>query len=252
MSLGIIIQARTGSTRLPGKMIQEFHNGLSLLEVILIPIKEISEKLDLPFIVATSDDSKDDDLAKLVSENGVKLFRGSENDVLKRFIGAAELYDLDKIIRICGDNPFIQISELERLIENFGNSTVDYMSFKVDGDPSILTHFGFWTEGVSIEALRKVFRQTSEVFYHEHVTNFIYNNPDSYKIEWLPTDEIFEGRKDIRLTIDTIEDFEISKFIYQTLSQNNLEISILGLFKYLDSNAEILNRMKQSIKRNKK
>ena len=252
MSLGIIIQARTGSTRLPGKMIKEFHNGYSLLEVIIEPIKKLAEKLHVPFIVATTDHAKDDELANLVLKNDVKIFRGSENDVLKRFIDAAELFGINRIVRICGDNPFIQIPEIERLIENFNHSTLDYLSFKVNEKPSILTHFGFWSEAVSLKALKNVFSQTSDMFYHEHVTNFIYGNPTDFKVEWLSTDSILDGRNDIRLTIDTIDDFETASGIYESLAQNNSEISIVRLFKYLDSNAEILDKMKNSIIENQK
>ena len=99
--LGIIIQARTGSTRLPSKMILPFYGNDGILSILLSRLTQC--KLADSIIVATTSSSPDDAICDLVREHRVKCFRGDENDVLDRFIQAARYYGISKIIRICAD-----------------------------------------------------------------------------------------------------------------------------------------------------
>ena len=105
--LGIIIQARTGSTRLPSKMILPFYGNDGILSILLSRLTLC--KLADSIIVETSSLSPDDAICYLVREHRVKCFRGDENEVLDRFIQAARYYGISKIIRFCADNPFLDI-----------------------------------------------------------------------------------------------------------------------------------------------
>ena len=149
--LGIIIQARTGSTRLPSKMILPFYGNDGILSILLSRLTQC--KLADSIIVATTSSSPDDAICDLVREHRVKCFRGDENDVLDRFIQAARYYGISKIIRICADNPFLDIESLDSLILASENIDADYVSFCTSNHtPTIKTHFGFWAEYVTLAA----------------------------------------------------------------------------------------------------
>ncbi len=250
MNIGIIIQARMGSTRLPGKILKDFYGDKTLLEVLLDNLRKIPE---VKIIVATSTSDSDDKLESFLNEKGENVFRGSESDVLERFINAAETFHLDGIVRICSDNPFLDSSGIQALIDKAETSDADYIGFQINGKPSILTHFGFWGEFVRLSALKKVYNSTDKGSpAHEHVTYHIYTHPGEYKCEWIQADPILEGRDDIRLTVDTPQDFENAKEVYASLKGKIGNFSIRDVVDYLDTHSEIKESMKSSISQNVK
>lgn len=211
--IGIIIQARLGSSRLPNKMVLPFYNNKGVFEIIVRKLKK--EFNEIPIIVSTTTNSIDSKLVELCKDIGVGFYRGSENDVLQRFIDTSKEYGISKIIRICADNPFIDINYLSEVIDNFKNEDLDYCSFKTSkGVPTILTHYGFWGEAVSLSALIKVKELTKDEFYYEHVTNFIYSNPNLFRIKLIFMPTKVEDFKNIRMTIDTKADFLLLQEIY--------------------------------------
>ena len=166
-----IIQARSGSTRLPNKILLPFYNGKSILDLMLEKLSSIN---GTNILVATTTNMKDDAVVNIAKKYNIAYFRGSENDVLNRFISAAEQYNAQKIIRVCSDNPFLDINSIKKLIETINeNPSADYISFNINGIPSIKTHYGFWTEYVTLNTLKKIRDLTDEPLYHEHVTNYI-------------------------------------------------------------------------------
>ena len=247
--LGIIIQARTGSTRLPEKVIQPFYHEQTILDLLLEKVK----KLKLPVVLATTINPTDDRLCTLAEKHEVPAFRGSENDVLSRFIQAANHFGFNKIIRVCADNPFLDLSALEFLAEQFNQSDADYLGYQLDGNkPSILTHFGFWAEAVQLEALERTAGLTSVNLYHEHVTNFIYGNPTLFSVQFIAADPVVFSRTDIRMTLDTLEDFEMQVKIYDAMSKENVNFDLREIVCWLDKQPEILEKMKLEILRNQK
>jgi spore coat polysaccharide biosynthesis protein SpsF len=247
--LGIIIQARTGSTRMPEKVILPFYAGHSILEILFEKLK----KLGYPVVLATTINPSDDKLIVIAEKFDIPVFRGSENDVLDRFVQAAHNESFDKIIRVCADNPFLDLSSLHTLIDKFSSSEADYMSFQLaDGRPSILTHFGFWAEGVSLKALEKVQTITTDKFYHEHVTNYIYGHPEEFNVQFIEADALVFNRNDIRLTLDTPKDFKLQQEIYAAISRENYNFAIPEIVEWLDAHPEIIEEMKIEIGRNSK
>jgi spore coat polysaccharide biosynthesis protein SpsF (cytidylyltransferase family) len=105
--IGIIIQARTGSARLPGKTLLPFFEDKSILDII---IENIQNHFQEKIIIATTQNTQDEKIVEIAKRNKVLWFRGNEENVLKRFIDAAKNFGLNTIIRICGDNPFISSS----------------------------------------------------------------------------------------------------------------------------------------------
>jgi spore coat polysaccharide biosynthesis protein SpsF len=247
--LGIILQARTGSTRMPEKVILPFFQDQSILDLLL----EKAKYSAIQVVLATTTNPSDDRICQLAEKHEVPVFRGSENDVLDRFIQAARQFEFKKVIRICADNPFLDLNSLNFLISEFEKSDADYMSFQLAGNkPSILTHFGFWTEAVRLNALEKVQQMTSEKLYHEHVTNFIYGNPDLFNVRFIPADPLVFSRTDIRMTLDTPEDFEIQQQIFAAISKEKPNFAIPEIVNWLDRHPEILKQMKKEILKNQK
>lgn len=258
MNPAIIIQARTGSSRLPSKMIKPFYGNQSILEILLSRLIQVKDSQYVSnIIVATTTNPLDNSIDAICKSKKIPCFRGDENDVLQRFIDTAEYYNAEKIIRICADNVFLDISSLMNLSMILNNSDHDYVSFKtLDGKPSILTHYGFFAEGVKLSTLKHVVKHTKESLFHEHVTNRIYTSPDIYDIKLYPMNDAIIGLEDhkkLRLTIDTLEDFEIQKKIYSDLIQRDRNLSPKTILDYLDNeHPEYYTIMEKIINANKK
>lgn len=249
MNIGIIIQARMGSTRFPGKILKKFYGEDTLLETLLSNLHKVGVKL----IVATSVDENNDELEVFLKNKGELVYRGSENDVLDRFVKAAEENEIDGIIRICSDNPFMDWNGVSQLIEKAKSSDADYIGFRVNDTPSILTYFGFWGEYVTLDALKRVAATTPEGSpAHEHVTLHVYKHPEEYKCEWIQCPEFLQGRDDIRLTIDTVEDLVNAQQVYAKLKEKNKDFTLQEVIEYLDANPNIKGSMMSNISKNKK
>ncbi len=239
-----------GSTRLPGKVLMPFYGGKTLIATLLDTLHGTGCG---KVVVATSVNGSDDPLAEFLLERGETVFRGSETDVLGRFIGAAEAGGIDGIVRVCSDNPFIDRDGIVRLVEKAEESVADYIGFRVGGKPSILTHFGFWGEFVRLSALRRVAETTEEgTPAREHVTIHIYTHPDEYRCEWIPAPDFLQNRDDIRLTIDTREDFTNAAKAYSTLKARKGGFTLEDVVEYIDSDEDMRRSMKSEILRNRK
>jgi len=244
---GIIIQARTGSKRLPGKVILPFYKEQSLIDILLKNAQVLAPKYNI--IIATSDKSNDDIIAEYAMKYGYKIFRGDENNVLKRFIGAAKKYQLETIIRICSDNPFLDMSYVEQLIDIFNKKeNLDYCSFKVyDGTPVIKTHLGLFAEVVTLKGLERAYRECNLKIYREHVTNYLYSNPNKFNffLEKAPK-EVFK-RSDLRFTLDDLEDFNNLSFVYRFYVQSGE--NIVKTIEFIDNNRKVKEKMINNIKK---
>lgn len=249
--IGIIIQARTSSTRLPNKVILPFYNRKCILELLL---ERLINHISLPVIVATSQNSSDNIIEVICNKMKVPCFRGSETNVLSRFINAAEEFKINKIIRICSDNLFIDIDSLKYQIISFKNSEYDYWAYSLnDNTPTIRTHYGFWGEGVSLNALKKIASITNEKIFLEHVTNFIYTEANLFSIYYNKIDADLEKLIDkIRLTVDTLEDFKIISELHRILVERKLDISIGNIISILNYRDDLTNIMASQIIINQK
>lgn len=252
--VGIIIQARKGSTRLPGKMLMPFYEDHSLAEIIFSKLKTVSAKY--PVILATSTDHNNDKLAELAKKCGLLIFRGSEDNVLERFIEAATQYQVDTVVRVCADNPFLSVIHIEELINKFEDIDVDYLSYAFPGGrPVIKSHIGLFVELVKLSALKKVIDYTDEKLYLEHVTNFIYANPDKFKVKFIDVPGFLTEKTNIRLTVDTKEDFLLAKELYDKFIETGhieKDIDIEELIGFISENEKYLNIMKNEIIKNEK
>jgi spore coat polysaccharide biosynthesis protein SpsF (cytidylyltransferase family) len=244
MKPGIIIQARTGSTRLPQKITLPFYQDSTLLDIIIDRIKPLGYLI----VLATSNRIEDQTLKKVAEKHKITFFAGDENNVLKRFIDCAEANDIDVIIRVCADNPFIQADYIDQLLKEYIKNERNYLSFFTDsGIPVIKTHYGFFSEVVQLNALKRISELTTDKLYLEHVTNFIYANPDKFSIGKLPL-PFNERNEEIRLTIDTLEDFKLASSLYRKYKDLNPS----DLIEKIITGQEFLNIMKEQIRVNSK
>lgn len=246
--ISIIIQARTGSTRLPNKMIKPFYEDKSLLEIIISRLKEVG----ILIIVATTTNDNDNSIQQIALSQNVNVFKGDENDVLSRFIEAAKKFNVKKIIRVCADNPLLDIEGLVNLKDSFIKSEVDYWCYSTNENlPTIKTHYGFWAEGVTLDTLIKVQNHTTEKIYREHVTNYIYSHADQFSIHFEHIHPNIEKNK-VRLTIDTQQDFELIKTIYSELINDNIKLNALEISTYVTNKPNWLKIMEKEIHLNSK
>ena len=245
--IGIIIQARTGSTRLPGKILLPFHGNESILDVVIQ--KLVAYKNEYQIILATSTAENDRVLRFYSEKYGVKFFAGSEDNVLERFIQAAQAYDLDAIVRVCSDNPFLELKYLNSLLTLFNEKKeFDYCSFKTaKGLPVIKSHLGLFAEIVSVSALQKTITVTNDMFYFEHVTNYIYGNPKIFNVKLINAPKLVLNREDLRFTVDNESDFENMKILYGKAVLNNWKIE--DIISELDKNESIKNSMINNIEK---
>jgi len=248
-SFGIVIQARTNSTRLPNKVILDFYNGKTIIDIIIE--KTLNSFGSHQIVIATTKNKSDDTIEDIGEKYGINVYRGDETNVLKRFIEASQYFGFDNIIRICADNPFIQIESIHSLIEK-ANNNFDYIGYTVKNSlPAIKSHLGLYPEFISSNALKKVINSTSEIKYLEHVTNYIYENPYKFNIKWICADQKVFSRDDLRLTIDTEVDFNLTKELYRAFC-NLIKQDLESLLNLIDNNENYLKVMKTQIKENLK
>jgi spore coat polysaccharide biosynthesis protein SpsF len=214
MKIGAIIQARTGSSRLPGKVLLElpYGSGITTLEQVIRRVKKSRKVEDV--IVATTTKSEDDKIVRIAEKEGVKTFRGSEKDVLSRYYHAAKEHNLDIVVRITSDCPCIDPNVIDLVVEHHLKTNADYT--RNEGYPR-----GFDVEVISFKALEEAYRCATQPFEREHVCPYIYTTaPEKFKIEYVPAPREFY-RPDIRVTLDTEEDYALLCCVFDNLYGKN-------------------------------
>ncbi|TGN18790.1 cytidyltransferase [Leptospira idonii] len=193
-----------GSTRLPGKMSMKL-GKYTILEWVLRRLKSSKRLEDV--ILATTDSPKDDLLEKYANELGVKVFRGSESDVLGRFVAACEISKASHIVRICADNPFLDVSVIDGLISDFEKGSYDYGFNHIPwGENKFIDGVG--AEIFTKDLLSQMGKNAKLPDEREHVTRFIWNNWKQFRI-LSPTAEAKFRFPSLSLDIDTLDDYEL-------------------------------------------
>lgn len=235
MNISIIIQARLGSTRLPGKVLKELLPGRSLLSLMLERIKRSKHASQV--IVATSDLPADEAIAVEAHNAGCLSFRGSEQDVLGRYVAAAKHFDSDVVIRLCADSPLHDAAIVDKCIEQFLNHRheVDYVSNLM---PETFP-YGTAVEVFPIDVLHRIDRLSTQPEMREHVTQFIHQHATLFKIMNVAHSQNFSQQ---RWAVDLPNDFELAQSVYRKLYQNNPNFSWLEAIATSDG-----QRLKQSI-----
>jgi len=231
-----IIQARTGSTRLPNKVLKKI-NGISLLEYEISRIKQ--SKYIHKIIIATTDSINDDKIEKICKKINIDCFRGSENDVLDRYYQCSLKYpEYENIIRITGDCPLIDPVVIDSVINFFKKNNFDYASnIEKETFPD-----GMDVEVFKSSILKESARHARLSSEREHVTQYIRKNK-KFKKGNLESKEDFSK---FRLTVDEKEDLDVVRFL---VKNNSIKNSFKNYISVLEKNPKIMNK-NINIKRN--
>ncbi len=227
-----IIQARMGSSRLPGKVLRDVHGKSILLNVLdrLSPSTTIDK-----FIVATTTNPEDDAIENFCKEFQVKCYRGSDWDVLARFYHASVsegAKDGDHIIRICCDNPIHSYKVVDFVVNAFLKSGVDYFS-NSNQEPDFLED-GFDVEVATFSALEIAFQSAKMLSEREHVMPYI-KNSGRFSLGWRKANPEYT----FKLSVDTENDLKMAQRIFSEL-QSNPDFSIDDVVRLLKQKPEIL------------
>lgn len=222
MNTGIIIQARRSSSRFPDKVLRDMPagSGISMLGRVITRAKNTSYKV----IVATSEGEDDNAIAENAIKFGAEVFRGSLNDVLERYIKAAEFYNIDEIVRITSDCPCVEPQVIMGVLELRRRENADYAS---NVEPRTFP-LGLDTEAVTLEALKKTDRDEKRIEIREHVTWHIRTSADFKKANL--TYQKGDYSK-IRVTVDTAEDYAVMNLIHFMLGDNFSYKDIISLYE---------------------
>ena len=226
-----LIQARCGSSRLPNKVLRTF-SGKPNLQWVIERVQR-SKKID-EMMVITSIERNNLPLIKLCAELGVRVFVGSEEDVLDRYYQAACLLHPEFVVRITADCPLFDWRYLDMAIDLMEDDT-DYLSELTETFPD-----GLDLEIVKFAALKKCWMEARLASEREHVTMYIKNNLDKFKVQNLECP--IEGIGDWRWTLDEKEDFELIHNIYEHFSTCGKEDFVTeDILEYLAENPGIAN-----------
>jgi spore coat polysaccharide biosynthesis protein SpsF len=200
MNSTAIIQARMGSSRLPGKVMMDFNGEPMLARVIRLASE--AKKIE-QVVVATTVLDEDNRIAEWCEENSTRCFRGSVHDVLDRFYHAAKRLGVASLVRLTADCPLLDPVVIDRSIDEFNRlqPNCDYLATK--GYPR-----GLDTEVFRFDALERTWLEDSDPAWREHVTVYMYNNSDSFHVHYLSPEV---DHAEDRWTVDTNEDFQFAQ-----------------------------------------
>ena len=207
MKIVALVQARTGSVRLPQKVLKPILNK-PMIELLLSRLS-LSTELD-EIVVATSEEKRDDKLESTVESLGFKCTRGSEKDVLNRFYKSAKFLEADVIVRITGDCPLVDSKLVDECIRGYKKDKVDYFS---NIDPATYPD-GLDIEVMSFQSLERANREADSDFDREHVTPYI-RNSDSFSKSSIQNEEDLSSQ---RWSVDEPEDLIVVTKIFEYFS----------------------------------
>jgi len=225
-----IIQARMGSTRLPGKMMKIIE-GKPLIWHVVNRVKEANTINQI--VIATTEKKDDEILLKKAEEYGIEGFVGSENDVLDRFFKSAKKYNGDIIVRLTGDCPLLDPRVIDKVIKIYLDNEYDYVSNVLK--PTYPD--GLDVEVFSFNTLVKVWKEAELTSDREHVTTYIRNTcPDKFKTKNVENDKDLSN---LRWTVDQEEDLKFVRKIYSNLSDKKFPFYMEDVLRLLNKNPEL-------------
>jgi spore coat polysaccharide biosynthesis protein SpsF len=226
--LGIIIQARTGSSRFPKKIFEKI-NGISVIQSHVNQLK--FSKFADNLIVATTNKKDDELVVKFAIENNLNYFCGEENDVLDRYYHCAKKFNLSDIIRVSSDAPLIDPKILDQTIEYYLKNDYDYVSnfyektFPVGNEVEIFQY----------NVLEDCWKNAKKHSEREHVTPYIYNNPKKFNIGFI---KFKKNISYLHWTIDRKEDLVFVKEVFSRIQ--NRPVLLADILEILEQNQNLL------------
>lgn len=244
--IAIIIEARSSSKRLPGKILLPLGKK-TVLEFLIQRLKIISKKINSKIIIATTTNKDDKKIVDLAKKNSVNFYRGSENNVLKRVIETAKKYKIEVVIRITSDCPLIDVNIVKEIFETFKNNNVDLVTN---------SHVRSYPDGMDVEvmstsSLKKALllaKRNKELLEHVTLTMKKYNKKFRI-INYISPEETNYPK--IGLTLDEINDYELIKNIIKFFKKKNQKnFTCKDLVNLIKKNKNFL-KMNQKVTRTK-
>ncbi len=233
-----VIQARMTSSRLPGKSLRKISDK-ALLEIIVCRLQK-SKFID-QIIIATSVNKDDDPLAKFATDKGIDCVRGSEENVLSRYLLVYQKYNFDYLVQICGDSPLIDIDFLDFWYRAYLQSKCDFLYFY-----PLKKHYLGGFDIISKNGLVKILDQSQSQIAQQYIIGFVYQFPELFDIVKKPLPNSYylpESLQDrnIRLSVDTLEDVHFFEALYQFLDIDLCDISSQDFIRALLRKPELLH-----------
>ena len=217
----VVLQARMASSRLPGKVLAPIGSRSILAHCI--------HRLRLsgyPVIVATSESAGDDAVEIEAYAHGADVFRGSEQDVLVRYLGAARTFALSEIVRATADNPFVDPNGAIRVLQFRQRVGADHV---VECGLPV----GAAVEAVSTEALERAASLVTDPYDREHVTSFLRRDSRFRALRAVAPGDV--RRPGLRLTVDTPADLEFVREIYARLDTDTSDCALVDVIRHADA-----------------
>jgi spore coat polysaccharide biosynthesis protein SpsF len=231
-NLHIIIQARMTSTRLPGKVLLPLCEK-TVLEVLIERLKKYKKNI----IIATTNDGSEEPILEICRKENINYFKGSTNNVLKRYYFAAKKFNAkrtDLIVRITSDCPLIDVELLDKCINMINNKDFDYVSNRLNRTVPV----GLDVEVFTFKILEYTYLNAKEDFEKEHVTTYMYiTKKDKFKLG--SCEEIDDNSK-YRLTLDEFADYKAIKEVYINFD-NKINFNYEKLINFLKNNPYIFD-----------
>lgn len=228
MEISIVIQARMGSSRLSGKVLMEM-GETTTLDYVIQRCKEIRGVTNI--IVATSTLKIDDAIEKWCQMNNVDCLRGSETDVLSRYVEVIKVYKPDYVMRVTADCPFLDYEMASEMIELIHENPVDVVDVKGN------LPRGIEVELISSKALMVIEEKGTKSRHKEHVTYYAYEFPNEFtRIDYYSKSSL--QKPSLRITLDTVEDYKLLSTVAKKF--NNPIVNIDEVIVFLEKNPEIV------------
>lgn len=222
-----IIQARMGSTRLPGKVMMKI-KGKTILDHVITRVRQAKEIDDI--VIATTTSPNDEVIVRESQRLGVNCFRGAENDVLSRYYLAAKENQADVVVRITSDCPLIDPKVLDEVIRTYHFNDYEIVTNAGNSSKNRTYPRGLDVEIFSIKALENANKKATKQYQREHVTPYIYES--SSRTYYYKNDENYS---DYRWTLDTVEDLDLIRKVYNDLYEGNHDF-------YLEEIVDLIKR----------
>lgn len=233
--VGCIVQARMGSSRLPGKVLMKVDEE-TVLEYVVNQLKSCN--LIQKIVVATTELPEDDKVVECTKKMNIDFFRGSEKNVLDRYYQCAKKFSLDKIVRITADNPLIDPELVDQVIQKFLSNSYDYVANFIERT----FPYGTEAEIFTFNALEKAWKLAQKPSEKEHVTPFMRNNSE-FSIFNL---NCKKNLSEYRWTVDKKNDLELIRILTSKISIRPIKMN--DILKLLSNEKDLVNINKNNIK----
>jgi spore coat polysaccharide biosynthesis protein SpsF len=232
MTVGIIVQTRTGSTRLPGKVMMKADDKLLMIDYVINQLKH--SKLHDEIVVATTNLEQDDVIFDYVTNRNILCFRGDEKNVLERHYQCAKKYAFSTIVRIPSDKPLIDPTIVDSVIEKFQSNSYDYLSnffIDVNDNDRFIPSYpsGTEVEIFSFTALETAWKNATSEEEKEHVTPYLYSHPEKFNTSTLKSKN---NLSQFRWALDYENDLKLIRIIISKITKRPILMNdILELFE---------------------